>query len=30
LLASAEAWEEVTFPQGAPVPVAYSASLQTA
>ena len=30
LLASAEAWEEVTFPQGAPVPVAYTAGLQTA
>ncbi|WP_242165771.1 UDP-3-O-acyl-N-acetylglucosamine deacetylase [Lysobacter sp. M15] len=30
LLASAEAWEEVTFPQGTPVPVAYTAGLQTA
>jgi len=30
LLASAEAWEEVTFPLGAPVPVAYTAGLQTA
>jgi UDP-3-O-[3-hydroxymyristoyl] N-acetylglucosamine deacetylase len=30
LLASAEAWEEVTFPQGVPVPVAYTAGLQTA
>ncbi len=30
LLADATAWEEVTFPEGAPVPVAYNAGLQTA
>ena len=30
LLASADAWEEVTFPQGVPVPVAYATGLQTA
>lgn len=30
LLADAEAWEEVTFPEGSPVPVMYGAGLQPA